>query len=104
MTWLPWLVLASVSATGVEYTYMAASFSSFLEAVPYLCIPIVCVQLGLFYGFRSAPSLFLASSVFTLFCVILRVGSSYYLGESLSWINWIGVVLLAVSVTLLKVK
>ena len=104
MTWLLWLVLASVSATGVEYTYRAASFNSFIEAVPYLCIPIACVQFGLFYGFRSAPSLFLASSVFTLFCVILRVGSSCYLGESLSWINWIGVVLLVVSVILLRVK
>lgn len=104
MTWLLWLVLASVSATGVEYTYRAASFNSFFGAAPYLCIPICCVQFGLFYGFRSAPSLFLASSVFTLFCVTMRVGSSYYLGESLSWFNWIGVALLVVSVTLLKVK
>ena len=104
MTWLLWLVLASVSATGVEYTYRAASFYSFLSAVPYLCIPIICVQIGLFYGFRSSPSLFLASSVFTLFCVIMRVVSSYYLGEQLSVINWIGVLFLLASVILLKVK
>jgi hypothetical protein len=104
MTWLLWLLLASISATGVEYSYRVAAFESFQAAIPYLCIPILFVQLGLFYGFRAAPSLFLASSVFTFMCVIMRVGSSYYIGEHLSVVNWIGVLFLLVSVILLKVK
>ncbi len=102
--WAMYLVLANCAIAVVEYIYRTAQFHSFWIALPYIAIPILIGQYGLFHGFVLAPSLFVASGVFTCINILFRIGVTYYIGEHLNLINWLGVLLLFTSVILLKVK
>lgn len=104
MHWLSWLLLSNVSIAFVENTYRSGRYSSFLESLPILIVPILCGQLGLFYGFRNAPSLFTAGIAFSLCNVAFRIANSYYLGESLNLWGWIGVGLLIGSAVCFRIK
>jgi len=88
----------------IEYTYRVSSYSTFLGALPYIIVPILVGQWGLFNGFSQASSLFLAGAVFSLINCIIRVFIVYYIGETLNWLNWLGVFMLVSSAILLKVK
>lgn len=104
MHWLLWLLLANGGIMWLEYQYRAGHYVSFLSALPYIILPILCGQVGLFYGFRGAPSIFLAGAVFTIVNVALRTINSFLLGEIPNLYNWLGIALLVVSTLLLKVK
>ena len=104
MHWIAYLFIANCAIAFVEYTYRAGQYESFFVALPYIIVPILIGQFGLFYGFKEASSLFLASGVFTLINVLFRIAVTYYLGEQLNVANWIGVAMLSTSVILLKVK
>lgn len=104
MHWLLWIVLANGGIAWMEYQYRAGHYSSFWSALPYIILPMLCGQIGLFYGFRGAPSLFLCGAVFTLINVALRVINSFLLGETPNLYNWLGIALLVVSTLLLKVR
>lgn len=104
MHWLAWLVVSNLSIAVIEYAYRGAKFPNFFAAMPYLFVPILIAQAGLFYGFRGAPNLLFAGAMFTVINVAFRIGNSYYLGEPLNWLNWAGVVLLVTATVLLKLK
>ena len=102
--WILWIVLSNVSVTYLEWVYRTAKYTSFTESLPYIILPILVTQLGLFYGFRNAPSLFLCAAVFTTINTLLRVATVLYIGEKMLLVNWLGVVLLFLGVMLLKVR
>ena len=102
--WWLYLVLANTSIAYIEYSYRVGAYNTFLEALPMLILPILLGQFGLFYGFRYAESLFVASAVFTLINCLFRVVVVQYIGETMNIVNWMGVALLATSVILLKWK
>lgn len=102
--WILWIVLSNVSVTYLEWAYRTAKYASFTESLPYIIVPILVTQLGLFYGFRNAPSLFLCAAVFTTINTLLRVATVLYIGERMLAVNWLGVALLFVGVLLLKVR
>lgn len=104
MHWILWLCLSNIMIMLLEYLYRAGHYSSFLNALPYIIIPVLISQCGLFYGFRGASSIFIAGATFTLINVLLRVVNSYILHEPPNNYNWLGLVLLIVSIFLLKVK
>jgi hypothetical protein len=104
MSWLAWIALSNVGIFWLEYCYRIGKYDSFIHALPYIVIPMMMGQVGLFYGFRAAPNLLLAGATFTLINVVLRVVNSYMLNEPLNWYNWSGVALLIVATVLIKVK
>lgn len=102
-----WIIAIAVSNAGIfwlEYVYRSARYDNFIQAVPYIIVPVLVSQAGLFYSFRLAPSIFLCGAVFTLANVGLRVVNAYRLGETPNMYNWCGILCLVVSVILLKVK
>lgn len=104
MHWLLWIILANSGIMWLEYQYRVGQYNSFLSALPYIIIPIMVGQLGLYMGFRGAPSLLVAGSLFTLVNIALRVINSFLLGEIPNLYNWLGIALLVVSTLLLKVR
>lgn len=102
--WLAWTFLANVSLLFVEYIYRKGEYPSFFEALPYIVIPIMLGQVGLFHAFRMAPSLLLATAVFTLMNNLCRIVSVQRLGESICAWNYLGVAFMCVGVFLLRVK
>jgi drug/metabolite transporter (DMT)-like permease len=61
-------------------------------------------QMGLFYGYKLAPSLLLAGAVFTLINTILRVGNVLFIGERFGWYEFFAIVLMVLAIMLLKIK
>ena len=104
MNWFLWIVLSNIGIAIIEFIYRTSRYNSFIEALPYIIVPILIGQVGLFYGFRAAPSLLLAGAVFTAINVSIRVCTSLYVGESLNLYNWAGVILLFTATVLLKLK
>jgi len=104
MNWILWIVVSNLGIFWIEYAYRSAKYDNFMEALPFIVIPVFVSQAGLFYGFRTAPSLFLCGAVFTLMNVVLRTVNAYKLGEIPNAYNWTGILFLCVSVVLLKVK
>lgn len=104
MNWLAWIALSNTGIFWLEYCYRTGKYDGFVQALPYIIVPMFLGQVGLFYGFRTAPSLLIAGAVFTVINVALRVTNTYIIGESINYINWIGVVLLVLATILLKVK
>jgi len=102
--WLIAIGIANVGIFWLEYVYRSARYDNFIQSVPYIIIPVLVSQAGLFYSFRLAPSIFLCGAVFTLVNVGLRVVNAYRLGEIPNMYNWLGIAFLVVSVILLKVK
>ena len=104
MNWLAWIALSNTGIWWLEYCYRTGKYENFVVALPYIIVPMMMGQVGLFYGFRGAPNLLIAGAVFTVINVGLRVVNTYLIGESINYINWIGVVLLVLATVLLKVK
>ena len=104
MNWVLWLLFANIGIMWLEYSYRSAQYASFLEALPYIIIPIMIGQAGLFYGFKGAPNLFFAGALFTLINILLRIVNSFLLGEIPNLWNWLGIAMMVVSLFLLKVK
>lgn len=104
MHWIARVVVANVGIFWIEHAYRAAKYASFFHALPYIALPVLVSQAGLFYGFRQAPSLFLCGAVFTLINVALRVVNAFRLGEVPNAYNWAGILALVAAVILLKVK
>lgn len=104
MNWIAWIFLANAGIFWLEYVYRNGTYNSFMQALPFTLLPMILGQVGLFYGFRTAPNLLLAGAVFTVVNVSLRLVNSYRLGEYLNGYNWAGVVLLLIATILLKIK
>lgn len=104
MNWVMWIMMSNVGIFWLEYCYRVGKYGNFVQALPYIIVPMMIGQAGLFYGFRTAPTLLLAGAVFTVVNVFLRITNSYILGEHLNHYNWFGVVLLLAGTFLLKVK
>ena len=104
MNWAAWLLVANIGIAWIEHTYRAGQYPTFYTALPYITLPILISQWALFEGFRAAPSLFVAGAFFSIINVGFRIGNSFVLGENLNLYNWLGVVMLAASAILLRVK
>lgn len=102
--WLFWIALANGAIMWLEHVYRNGSYTSFWQAIPYIIVPVIIGQWGLFNGFRNAPNLLLAGAAFTLMNVLLRIVNSYLLGEQPNAYQYAGVVLLITATFLLKVK
>ena len=102
MSWIFWLAIANLAIFILEWTYRAAYFTGFWSSLHILIFPILLGQLGLFYGFKLAPSLFLAGAVFTLANQLLRVGNSVILGERVGAWQLLGVFLMVIAVLVFK--
>lgn len=100
--WVFFLLIANLGIMWLEYVYRVGLYPSFFKALPYIIVPILMGQFGLFYGFKLAPSLFVAGAVFTLVNVLLRIVNTYHLGETMNTYTWLGVVALIISIVLFK--
>ena len=105
-TWLAWVLLANVGVSITEYIYRAGAFSSFLNALPFLFIPIFISQMGLFYGFRvgGADTLIMAGIVFNVVNQVFRSANSYLLHEPLGWKQLVATLLMVVAFVVLRLK
>ena len=105
---IPWWVVASlvanVAINAIEYLNRTAahgtSFSSQLAATWWL---ILISQFGLFYAWRGAPTMMLASAMFSSMNALMRLASNHFLlGEPLDWRGWAGVSVMFVGMWLVK--
>ena len=102
--WISWCFLANVSLLFVEYLYRNGSYPTFVDALPFIAIPMMLGQIGLFYCYRAAPSLLLATAVFTLMNNLCRLCSVHRLGESVCMWNYLGIICMMMGVFLLGIK
>lgn len=100
MIWLIALVVANIAIFALEYIYRTSHFSSFLTALPYILIPALIGQAGLFYGYRFAPSFLLGAVVFTAINQTLRPLNIYLAGEKLSVYGYLAIVCVLIGVLL----
>lgn len=98
------MIVANGAVAITERIYRTGAFDTFWQGLPYLAVPILVAQMGLFAGFKGAPSLMYAGVVFSIMNVALRVINSYSIGESLNVYAWVGVVCLVASAILFRVK
>lgn len=104
MAWWQWLVLSNVAIAVVEYLYRKGVYDSFLQSVPIIIVPVLVGQVGLFYGFRSAPSLIVAGITFSVVNSLLRMGNTLVLGERLSVYQVLAVILMLVASQVARMK
>ena len=104
MNWLIWILIANSGIMFLEYSYRASWFSGFWTSLYILIIPILIGQLGLFYGFRLAPNLFLAGATFTAINLGLRIINSLMLGEKVGGWQISALVLMIVATIIFKLK
>ena len=104
MTWIYWLLLANGSIMFLEYVYRTGWVASFFSGLHILVIPIMLGQLGLFYGFRLSPSLFLAGAVFTTMNLVLRSFNVIYLKETFGIYQILGLAFMVIATLLFKIK
>ena len=103
---MPWLfpsLLANLAALTLEWIYRARVFPSWWDGW-WVMLPLAAaVQVGLFYSFRSAPSLLVAWSTFFLVNAALRLFLSYQvLKEPLTPGITLGLVLVIIGALLLR--
>ena len=99
--WIIWSVLASVMAIFIEYSYRN-KFDSFLESLPYLIIPIIILQFGIFKLFNGTPHWLLGWSIFFFVNAVGRVAVSYWSGEQLNFIIISGIVVVAIGALIIS--
>jgi drug/metabolite transporter (DMT)-like permease len=104
MHWTLYLLIANVGVAFTEYSYRGGKYATFLDALPVIALPTLVTQWALYNGFKGATSLFVAGAVFSLINVAFRVVNTYWLGESINWVNWVGIVFLVSATILLKWK
>lgn len=102
MIWILWSLLANVSITFLENLYRKGIYPDFLSALPYIIIPILLAQLGLFHSYKLAPSLFMAWVVFFSINTVMRIGNNVYLGEPINTHIILGIVAIMAGAYLIK--
>lgn len=100
MIWILWIIFACVAIFFLEYMYRIGHYDSFLQALPTLIIPMLIGQMGLFYGYRLAPSFLLAAIIFTLINQGTRPINIYLAGEHLTIYGWLAILCVVVGVGL----
>lgn len=103
MNWILWLLIANGGIFFLEWAYRTAYFTNFWSSLYILIIPILMGQLGLFYGFKYAPSLFIAGTVFTLTNILLRIINSLILGEAVGVQQIVALLLVILATVILKI-
>lgn len=104
MTWWHWLLVSNTAIAVVEYMYRKGSYDSFIVSLPYIAIPVLLGQVGLFYGFRHAPSLVIAGVTFSIINSLLRVGNTLLLGERLGMYQVIALLLMIAASFVARMK
>ena len=89
--WIVWILSACGAIFFLEYIYRVGHYDSFWKALPYLIVPMLIGQMGLFYGYRLAPSFLLASVIFTLINQGTRPINISLAGEHLSIYGWLAI-------------
>jgi len=102
MNWIAYSVLANVGIVFMENVYRRGVYTDFWSALPYIIVPILIVQYGLFNSFRDAPSLFMAWAVLTVVNTLFRVANNWYIGEPFTFAIIAGVSLMLVGAFLIK--
>lgn len=88
----------------LEYIYRTGWITGFWSHLHILAIPILLGQVGLFYGFRLAPSLFLAGAVFTLMNLVLRSVNVLVMKETFGLYQILGLVFMVIATLIFKMK
>ena len=89
--WVVYAFISSLLIIGLEYVYRVGTFGGFVEALPYIIIPILGIQGALFYMFKTAPSYMLGWAVFAVLNTLMRLYVNNYLGEKMNLIVLAGV-------------
>lgn len=99
MHWILWILLANISIAVIEYFYRIGRFETFWQALPFLIVPIIMGQIGLFYGFRAggASTLIHAGIVFTLMNLLFRLANTWLVGEVITSNTIIAIILTGVA-------
>lgn len=99
-----WLgsVIASVCAVVLEAINRSGGYASFDQAILRTFPIILLLQYGLYCSFHGSPSLLMSWAVFNFTNIILRTGMSFYLGEPLNGLTWLGVALITAGVTAIR--
>lgn len=104
MTWWHWLLVSNTAIAVVEYMYRKGSYDSFIVSLPYIAIPVLLGQVGLFYGFRHAPSLVIAGVTFSIINALLRIGNTLVLGEKLGVYQLLALGLMILAAVVARMK
>ena len=99
-----WLLIANGGIFWLEQCYRNGHYGTFLQALPYIILPILLGQWGLYNGFLLAPSIFTAGIMFTVVNQVLRIINALILGETVSLYQVTGVVLMIVASLIVKMK
>ena len=83
--WFLWIALSNIGVFALEYVYRSGRWESFWAAFPYIVVPVLVVQFGIFYGFKQAPSLILAGAAFGMLGILLRIFNAFLLGEQFTF-------------------
>lgn len=97
MYWLLGILVSNISIALLEWIYRTNRFNSFFHALPYIIVPIIVGQLGLFYAFRSggAKTLIYAGIVFTTLNILFRVVNTLaFIKEPVPVYTWLALVLM----------
>jgi len=104
MTWWHWLLVSNLAIAVVEYMYRKGDYDSFIVSLPYIAIPVLAGQVGLFYGFRHAPSLVIAGVTFSIINALIRVGNTLILGERLGVYQILALCLMILAAIVARLK
>ena len=104
MNWIAWLLVSNASIFWLEHAYRSSRYDSFFQALPYIIVPVVISQAGLFYSFRLGPSLIIVGIAFTIINVLLRMINVIRLGEHLGLYQVLALLLMVVAAWLSKMK
>lgn len=88
----------------LEHCYRNGHYGNFFSALPYIIVPILISQYGLYNGFKLSPSLFTAGIVFTVVNTFLRIINSYRLHETIGIYQWIAILMMLIAAVLIKIK
>lgn len=100
--WWAWGLLANACVALNEYVARAGT-TSFLQSLWYMWPFYVLLQLGIFYGWRGAPSMMLAWAVFTVTNSAFRlVNVTWAVGEPPSATTLAGVALMVMGAYAIK--
>lgn len=99
-----WLLLANGGIFWLERVYRIGQYGSFWQALPFIILPILLGQLGLYNGFHTAPSIFVAGIMFTVVNQVLRIVNALILGETVTIYQVVGITLTIIASYVVKLK
>ncbi len=102
MPWWAWSIVANIAIQINEYIARRAGVHGFIETLPYTAVPIVVLQVAIFYMYRDAKSFMLAWAVYFVGSVSCRFVTASLVGEPPSLLQALGVAVIVGGAVLVK--